>query len=139
MVTNGIELVEMRDFQFCPVWRYDEDMNLYFPVTEGKDLPESERDVSIFVECKANSGHTFSGYIVGISKIFSMGLFCKEKTFHLNKNLPDLSAEQIRAFLECANLTNALTAEKLFPLKYTTQIKRDEFRDFSGNFEMTLS
>ena len=47
-------------------------------------------------------------------------------------------AEQMREFLECANLTGVLTFEKLFPLEYTTQIKREEFRDFSGRFEMTF-
>ena len=138
MVTNGIKLVDLRDFETCPVWRYDEDDDLHFPVVQGKDLPDSERDVSIFVDCKTKSGHKFNGYIVGIGKIFSMGLFCADKTFYVNRNLLDLSFEQMRGFLECAGLSNLLTVENLFPLEYTTKINRDEFIDFSGQFEMAF-
>lgn len=139
MITNGIELIKLRDFETSPVWRFDEDCDLYFPVLQGRDLPESERDVSIFVECKSNFGHPFDGYIVGIDKVFSMGLFCGRKVFHLNKNLPELSAEQMKEFLVCAGLSDALNVKDLFPLTYTTQIKRDEFRDFSGQFEMAFN
>ena len=136
MATNGINYVGSRDFTTCPIWRYDEGDDLYFPVMEGKDLPESERNVSILVECKTNSGHKFMGYIVGISKVFSMALFCAEKTFHINKNIPDLSAEQMMDFLKCVGLSESTTIQDLFPLEYATKIARSEFRDFSGRFEM---
>lgn len=66
MAVNGIKIVELHDFESCPVWRYDEDEDLYFPVRQEEDVPDSERDILIFVECKINSGHKFPGYIVGI-------------------------------------------------------------------------
>ena len=139
MDANGIKLVDLQNFETCPVWRYDEDDDLYFPVLTGKDLPEFERDVAIFVEYKTPSGIKFPGYIMGISKVFSLGLFCGGKTFYMNKNLPDLSAEQMSEFLECAGLTDLLSIKNLLPLEYVTKINHDEFQDFSGQFEMVLS
>jgi hypothetical protein len=139
LVTNGIKIVEARDFKIFPVWRYDEDDDLYFPVLEGRDLPDSERDISILVDCTAKSGHQFNGYIVGIRKVFSMGLFCAEKTFYVNKNLSDLSFKQMQEFLECTGLSDDLNIDDLFPLKFTTKINRDEFIDFSGTFEMNFA
>lgn len=136
MATNGIKLVDMRDFETCPIWRYDGDADLHFPVVHSRDLPDSERDVSILVDCKTKSGHKFNGYIVGVSKVFSMALFCEEKTFYLNKNLSDLSFEQMREFLECTGLSEFLTIDNLFPIGYTTKINRNDFVDFSGEFEM---
>jgi hypothetical protein len=139
LVTNGIKLVSLSEFLTCPIWRYDEDDDLYYAVNHGKDLPESERDISILVECKTNSGHKFMGYVVGIEKVFSMAIFFEEKTFHVNKNLPDLSAKQMKALLMCAGFPGKVTVEQLFPIEYTTQIMRSEFKEFSGKFEVKFS
>jgi hypothetical protein len=136
---NGIKFVRLQDFSVCPVWRYDEDDDLYYPVLQGKDLPISEKDVSIFVECKINTGHIFNGYIVGIGNVFSMGLFCDENIFYLNKNLPDLSCEQMQIFLKSTGLSSDVKVEQLLPITYATKINREEFLDFTGQFNMKFS
>lgn len=56
----------------------------------------------------------------------------------MNKNLPELTAEQMQAFLECAGLASILTIEDIFPLEYTTQITSDEVQGLSGRFDMSF-
>jgi hypothetical protein len=138
LVVEAKKLVTLQDFQSCPVWRYDEDDDLYHPVMRESDLPDSQRDVSIFAEFKTPGGHSFSGYVVGISRVFSVGLFCGDRTFHINKNIPDLSVEQVRELLACAGLDDVHTVGEFFPLEYRTLILRDEFVDFSGRFEISF-
>jgi hypothetical protein len=123
------------DFRACPIWRYDQDDELYHPVVAGKDLPESERDVSIYARFQTPAGFEFDGYVVGIERVFSIGLFAGDQVFQCNKNLKDLSLEQVRRFLAATGRIGS--SETFFPLRYTTSINGSSYRDFSGQFHLT--
>lgn len=124
------------DFEECPIWRYDEDTDSYFPVKNQDDLPERVRDLSLRSEFKTLEGKTLIGYIVGVESIFSIGIFFNERIYHFNKNLPDLSREQAEAFLAESGLSSELSFETLFPLRYETKWGGETFNDFAGVFEM---
>lgn len=124
------------DFKDCPIWRYDEDADGYFPVRGESDLPERVRDLSLRAEFTTPGGNVFEGYVVGVENVFSIGLFGNERIYHLNKNLPDLSQEQAEEFFVESGLTSQLSYEALFPLRYETKWGGPMFNDFSGVFEM---
>ncbi|WP_430444406.1 hypothetical protein [Sphingorhabdus contaminans] len=86
------------DFFECPIWRYDYDDDLYYPVLETDDLPESEQDLTIRAIFTTPSGKKIDGYVVGISRVFSIGLFGEDRFFYVNKNLGPESREWMNEF-----------------------------------------
>ncbi|WP_123863449.1 hypothetical protein [Burkholderia plantarii] len=101
MEIDARNVLAPQDFSACPIWRYDNKDDLYHPVASADQLPESERVLSIHANFRAPDGRVFAGYVVGIERIFSFGLFAGERIFHVNLKLPDLSAKQLDAFFNC--------------------------------------
>jgi hypothetical protein len=124
------------DFFACPIWRYDEDDDVYYPVLEEKEIPEFEHDLRIRAVFTTPSGQKLDGYVVGISRVFSMGLFGREQVFNVNKNLKQLSEENMRALMADRPELGLKAVSDIFPLKYVTQIQRPGYRDFSGVFDL---
>ncbi|WLE58836.1 hypothetical protein GIY62_17260 [Burkholderia plantarii] len=135
MGTNAKEVLAPQDFATWPIWRYDDEDDLYHPVTSADQLPESERALSIRANFRTPDGRSFAGYVVGIERVFSFGLFGGDRVFHVNMNLPDLSAKQLNAFLQVQSCESGQTFESLFPLTYTSSINEEPFVDFSGQFD----
>lgn len=124
------------DFFECAIWRYDEGDDLYHPVLAPDELPDSERDLSIRAVFTTPSGKKMDGYVVGISRVFSMGLFGREKLFHANKSLIHESEGWMRDFIQERPDLGLSSPEDIFPLKYDTQIHQDGYADFSGTFDL---
>jgi len=124
------------DFFACPIWRYDEDDDLYHPVIEANEIPDSERDLSFRAVFVTPSGKKLDGYVVGILRVFSIGLFGRDRFYHANKNLGPESREWMSEFVSDNPDTGLTSWQDLFPLRYTTQINRDGYRDFSGTFDL---
>lgn len=124
------------DFFLCPIWRYDDEDDLYHPVQDAEELPESERDLSIRAIFTTPSGKKIDGYIVGISRVFSMGLFGEDRFFHANKNLIPETKEWMNEFITQRSDPELRSLKDLFPLHYTTQIDRIGYKDFSGTFDL---
>lgn len=135
MVDDAKEVLSPPDFLTCAIWRYDEDDDLYHPVLTPEQLPESERNLSIRATFMTPSGKFIPGYIVGIEKTFSFGLFDGNRVFHVNINLPTLSAKQLISFLQTQTGKTVGTFESLFPLSYKSTINKEPFVDFRGRFE----
>lgn len=128
--------LRLADFQIFPVWKYDEDSELFHPVVEMNDLPERTRDLFISAELVTASGLRFDGYVVGVERIFSIGLFYKNSIYHLNKNLPDISREQIRDLFSNIGSDEDLEFSSLFPINFTTKWGGEVFVDFSGSINI---
>ena len=124
------------DFFECPIWRFDDEDDLDHPVLTPEEVPRSERDLSIRAVFTTPAGLKLDGYVVGISKVFSMALFGHDRFFHVNKNVKDLSEEQMRDFIADRPELGLKSVNDIFPLKYVTQIHRDGYRDFSGVFDL---
>ncbi|WP_131721610.1 hypothetical protein [Xanthomonas sp. NCPPB 1128] len=122
------------DFDFCPAWRYDEDSDLFFPVRCEQELPELARDLSIRAQFIGPTGEQFEGYIVGVDRVFSIGLFCDGCVFYVNKNMPGASKEQIDNFL--LMMGRSLDFYSMFPLSFETRWGNEIFSNFSGIFSM---
>jgi hypothetical protein len=135
LAIDAKKVLAPQDFSACAIWRYDDDDDLYHPVITPDHLPESERVLSIRATFTTPGGKSFPGYVVGIERIFSFGLFGGDRVFHVNMNLPDLSAKQLEAFLQVQAGESGQTVESLFPLGYVSEINQEPFVDFSGRFE----
>lgn len=134
MNINPVKILSRDCFLLCPAWRYDEDSDFYYPVMGVDDLPEMIRDLRIMAKFKAPAGHVFDGYISGVDRIFSIGLFFEERVYYVNKNIASASRMQVNELL--SKLGIQLDFEDIFPLHYETCWGGCNFSDFSGNFDM---
>lgn len=124
------------DFNLCPAWKYDEYSDLFYPIRGEKDLPELPRDLIIRAVFTAPSGDQFDGYIVSVDRIFSMGLFLDQRIYHVNRNLPALSREQVKDFLSNAGGKSTFSDDSMFPLNFETRWEGDTFVNFFGVFNL---
>jgi hypothetical protein len=129
-------LASPADFMACPIWRYDDEDDLYHPILEPDQLPESERDLSTRALFVTPGNKRIDGYVVGISRVFSIALFGGDRLFHVNKNMKKLSEENIQRFIIERPEYGLVSAADIFPLGYSTQIFRPGYRDFSGVFDI---
>lgn len=137
METNGKGNLSPSDFDLCPAWKYDEDSDLFYPVSGEKDLPEMARDLIIRAVFTTPSGDRFDGYIGGVERVFSMALFLGDRFYHVNRNMPGPSREQIDEFLSNKGGASTLTFDSMFPLRFETRWENETFANFSGVFEMS--
>lgn len=131
---NKAILLTEGHFEECPVWRFDEDSDGFYPVNEPEALPENIRDLRTAVVFTTHDGQSFNGYIVGAGRVFSIGIFKDGKTFHFNNNMP--------AVINQESLNNLLSASSplagnIFPARYETKMQWQDkgFNNFSGEFD----
>lgn len=136
MILAPKKLTTPSDFFSCPVWRYDDEDDLYHPVLEENDIPESERDLSFRAIFTTPAGKKLDGYVVGISRVFSIGLFGGDRFYHANKNLGPESRVWMEEYVSNQPEIGINSWQDLFPLQYTTQMMREGYRDFSGIFDL---
>ncbi len=129
-------LMTPADFHACPVWRYDEDEDRYHPVLTENDLPESERDLSFLATFTTPKGKEIDGYVVGISRVFSIGLFGGDRFYHANKNLQTETKQWMNEFILEHSDPEIRSLKDILPLRYRTRINRDGYRDFLGVFDL---
>lgn len=133
------KLLRPEDFAACALWKYDDEVDLYYPVLSAEQLPEAARDLMIRAEFRTPSGVLLNGYVVGIHGIFSIGLFGDDNIYYVNTNLLDLSRRQMQSLLANQPNLTGKTLEDLFPLEYVTTIREEAFSDFSGRFDLPSS
>jgi hypothetical protein len=129
---NGKNNLTPTDFDLCPAWKYDEGSDLFYPVSREEDLPELARDLSIRAQFTAPTGDRFDGYIVGVERVFSLGLFFDGRVYHVNKNMPGASKGQVDELL--LRMGKSLDFESMFPLSFETRWENEVFSNFSGVF-----
>ena len=139
MKTSGKISLVPPDFYNCPVWKYDEESDLYYPVFGIDDVPDLARDLRIRAVFTTPDGQTLDGYIVGIESIFSMALFFGDRIYNVNKNMLGPSRVRIYEYLRDRDTSEKMTFESMFPLKFETRWESEDFRNFSGVFEMKPS
>jgi hypothetical protein len=130
------KLLTPNNFDECPLWKYDDDSEYNYPVLDASQIPESERDLFTIAKFTTQYGDVLLGCVIGISYVFSVGLFGGDKIFIFNKNLPDRARQHAKNLVALHPSLRAKTVEELFPLKYQTAIGRPGYREFSGLFEM---
>lgn len=135
-IKNGIKLPLEEHYNTFPMWRYNDENNLYYPIISPDEFPEDSRDLSIKTTFISPIGIIFHGYIVGVKNIFSIGVFINNKTFHFNKNVPELSLEQFNDFIKELNLNKEIIISDIFPLQYKTEINLANYKDISGTFDV---
>jgi hypothetical protein len=139
LTNNNVLLLTEGHFEECPVWRFDDNGDVYYPVTTPDALPENIKDLRTSVKLYSPNGSIFNGYIVGADKIFSIGIFNKGKTFHFNKNVPEsLFMMQFKGLVSSLESGISIKESDLFPMKFETQFNWDEYgyNNFEGVFEI---
>lgn len=134
MDVDGKNNLTPTDFDLCPAWKYDEDSDLFYLVRREEDLPELVRDLSIRTQFAAPTGDSFEGYIVGLEKVFSLGLFFDRGVYHVNKKMPGASKKQVDELL--LRMGKSLDFESMFPLNFETRWETEVFSNFSVVFNM---
>ena len=135
---EGVEILEEGHFSKCPIWCLEED--LFYPVTTPDEMPEDPGDVRIKANFCTARGLHFSGYIVGFEKVFSIGVFVNGAGYRFNRNLPDLSGEQLSEMIKSLGSEKLKGASDMFPLHYETCFgwKDEGYNNFSGDFYMVV-
>ena len=137
MKGEGVSCPDLGSYRACSMWRYDESDDVYYPVWSPNDLPESESDLSTYARFTFPNGKVCDGYVVGVKRVFSIGLFGAGTMFFFNQNLPDLSAKQATMFLEKVGGLEIYNVQDLFPLTYRTNVSQEGFLEVDGVFNMS--
>jgi hypothetical protein len=128
------QLLTPKDFAECPVWRYDEDQEGYFEVRGEEDLSGDVGDLEILATFTTPTGLQLTGEIIGVRDIFAIGLFVNDEIVLINRNMQSRSREQVAKFLTLSGLSDKLSFETLFPLRFKTRWGDETFVDFEGVF-----
>ena len=140
-VDNGVELLEQRHLNECPLWRDDQDKDLYFPVRSPDEMPENPGDLLIKSDFFTPNKMRFSGYIKGINKgidkLLYINIFYNGKSFGFNYNLPDLCHEHLNELIAVLPEGMAKDKDDLFPLRYETKFDWEDqgYKNFWGHFD----
>ena len=137
MKGEGVSCPDLGSYRACSMWRYDESDDVYYPVWSPNDLPESESDLSTYARFTFPNGKVCDGYVVGVKRVFSIGLFGAGTMFFFNQSLPDLSAKQATMFLEKVGGLEIYNVQDLFPLTYRTNVSQEGFLEVDGVFNMS--
>jgi hypothetical protein len=128
------DLTEMH-FDAFPLWRYDENDNLYYAISSLDEVPEEAYNFFIRAEFVTPKGFTLKGYLVSITKNYCIGVFYNGKEFLFNKNAIDNSIERIDKLIAEISSPEIKAPFDIFPLKYTTTIRLPGYRELSGEFD----
>ena len=80
MTNTGVTLLTKKHFDEFPLWKFNDDGDVYLPVSNPDELPEDIRDLRVKAEFLTPAGVVLDGYIVCAEKVFSIGVFYQEQT-----------------------------------------------------------
>ncbi len=125
------------DFSVCSVWKYNPDTENYSNVRGLDDVPGDLADLRISARFAAPVGVVIDGAVVGVKDVFAIMLFAGGQSFTINKHARQYSRDQVGKFLLVEGLSELLSFETLFPLRFRTRWSEGGvFNDFEGVFEM---
>ena len=138
MIDNGVNLLQETHFDEFQIWYYDEDHDLYYPVKSPDQILEhlDPRDLRIKAIFDTPSEISFKGYIVGIDRIFSIGIFLHQKKFQFNSNLLDLSLDEMKKLIKEMSCNHFSNKEDIFPMEFKTCFEFKNYNNFSGEFKL---
>lgn len=129
-----------KDFNDYSVWYYEENRDIYYPITSPDEIPDyaDPRDLRIKAVFYTQSGVRLQGYIVmplEVDKVFSIGIFVDDKIFFFNHNLPDLSKEQLERMCKLINSDKLTSRDDVFPVRFETHFNFEGYNNFWGLFD----
>ena len=129
--------IAAEDFRACPVWKYNPDTESYSDVQGLDDVPGDLADLRISAQFAGPSGVVIDGAVVGVRDVFAIMLFAGGRSFTINKHALQYSRDQVSKFLMVEGLSEQLSFETLFPLRFKTRWSDGGvFNDFEGVFDM---
>lgn len=121
------------DFDSHPIWKWDDRDDSFRPISSPNDFPELARDIYLKAYFVTPKKTELKGYIIGVWRVFSMGIFINGKQYIFNYNLPARANSHLDDLILKRIVTNK---DELFPLKYKTDIAQAGMTDFSGTFDV---
>lgn len=137
MNTNnyGTRLISENNMDTHPLWRYDDETDLYYPIFSIDEFPEYSRSLFIRAKFFSPNGIILKGYLVGAINIYCIRLFFHGKTFVFNKNLPDFCLKDFNKLIELLPSGKNTKITDIFPVKYETTIDLEGYQNITGEFD----
>ncbi|WP_293373694.1 hypothetical protein [Nevskia sp.] len=136
IMKNGMSELSMLDFDRNPVWYYDQNQEVFFPIESLHELIESVDELHFRAEFVTPTGDIFEGSVTGMGDT-AISIFKNDRWYAANKLWPDVSTDQINALiLDCSNLL-VRSVKDFFPLEFSTKICRDPYIDWHGKFDLS--
>lgn len=138
MTNDGVNSLQENHFDEFQIWYFNEDNDLYYPASFPDQIPEylNPRDLRIKAIFETPSAISFKGYIVGIERIFSIGIFLHQKKFQFNSNLIDLSLNEMNQLIQEMSCNRLKNKRDVFPVKFKTCFEFKNYNNFSGEFKL---
>ena len=131
---TGKAYISASDLKNYPLWKYNDEGDLLYPVLSVKDLPNDSFDLIVRAKFTTSNGIKLFGYIVGVRSIFSIAVYLNNQRYGFNKNLLDRCAENIRKLRMI--LKHDIDMSDFSPLKFTTDISIEGFSNIDGEFDL---
>lgn len=133
-IEGGKRYLTLTDLRQHSIWKYSDIDDLIHPIFCAEDFPEAQYDLLIRANFIVSAGIELVGYVVGVKNIFSIAIAFEETKFSFNRNLPEYYAESLHSVSKF--IDRELTMKDFSPLKYTTDIDLQGFRNISGEFDL---
>ncbi len=122
-------------FDTFSMWRLDDENIIYYPVHSLEEIPDDIFSFYVRAEFTSPAGIKFKGYLTGITKYYSMGIYFNNKRYIFNKNLYKESYEDIKEIITLINSPRIKKVSDIFPLRYRTNINMLGIRELEGTFD----
>lgn len=124
-----------QDFANHPIWKFSDVDDLAHPIFGLEDFPEDSSDLRIRADFITTQGVKLKGAIGGIKNIFCIVIYAGNKIFYFNKNLLADCQKNLEQLSEI--LGKNITIKDFSPIRYTTTIDLENFKNISGEFDLS--
>ncbi len=133
---EGKEETSIDDFVEHPVWRYDLDRDMYFPLLTLDTLINSADELHFFAKFITPQGYELRGSIAGKGDT-AIAIFQNGRWYAANKRLRQASMDQLDALVRDSANWSIKNGKELLPLQFTTTINKGPYIDWSGIFNIS--
>ena len=129
---KGLPYLTEKDLDSHPIWVERGEEDYYYPVYGPDDFPEDDRCLQIKAEFTSPNNMKFKGAIAGLFDIICIKIFIKNDIYYFNYNMEEDNLEYLSEINK--HLNTNMTPKDFSPLKYTTKIDLENFKNVSGEF-----
>lgn len=127
--------IELTDLQRCPVWRYDNETELFEPLNDIDCQIGSIDELHFYAKFTTLTGHQFEGSVTGKGET-AIGIFANGRWYSLNKEWKKASLDQLSSLIRDCNLSDIDNPLKMLPINFQTTIMKEPFVDWAGEFSL---
>jgi len=126
--------ISIGDFDGCPVWHFDPDLEQFSPLISIDTPIGSIDELHFHAKFVSPQGIEFRGSVTGQGDT-AIGIWSNGRWYALHKGWKQTSFEQLSALVRDGGI-QVDNPSKLLPLKFMTLINREPYVDWSGEFDL---